>query len=100
MPKTQNNQMDFRGLELVADEFTGVFNGTVNLVAVDAVVALTDSSAGTADDTVAAMPAATAASTDTSAASLASVNTTFTAIRNNVADLTVKLNALLAALKT
>lgn len=67
--------------------------------AVAALVALTNNSGGTADNTVAAMPAATAATTDTSAASLTSVNTTLTAIRNNVADLTVKVNAVIAALK-
>lgn len=95
MPKTKDKQMDFRKLEIVADEFTGKLTSA----AVVAIAALTNNSAGTANDTVEAMPAATAASTDTSAASLASVNTTLTAIRNNVADLTVKLNALLAALK-
>lgn len=67
--------------------------------AITALVALTNNSAGTADNTVAAMPAATAATTDTTAASLASVNTALTAIRNNIADLTVKLNAVIAALK-
>lgn len=67
--------------------------------AIAAVAALTNNSAGTADNTVAAMPAATAATTDTTAASLASVNTALTAIRNNVADLTVKINQILAALK-
>lgn len=99
MPLDKSHQMDFAGLELIASEFTGVLNGTVNLAAVDAIVNLTDNSAGTADNTVAAMPAATAATTDTSAASLASVNTTLTAIRNNVADLTAKVNELLTALK-
>ena len=67
--------------------------------AIAAITALTNNSGGTADNTVVAMPAATAATTDTSAASLASVNTTLTAIRNNVADLTAKVNAILAALK-
>lgn len=67
--------------------------------AIAGIPALTNNSAGTADNTVAAMPAATAATTDTSAASLASVNTSLTAIRNNIADLTVKVNAILAALK-
>lgn len=67
--------------------------------AIAALVALTNSSGGTADNTVAAMPAATAATTDTTAASLASVNTALTAIRNNIADLTVKLNAVITALK-
>lgn len=96
MPKTSRSQkMDFKGLEIVADEFTG----KVTSAAVVAITNLTDNSAGTADNTVAAMPAAVAAATDTTAASLASVNTTLTAIRNNVADLTAKVNALLTALK-
>lgn len=95
MPKTKDKQIDFRKMEVVADEFTGKLT-SANVVAI---AQLTNNSAGTANDTVEAMPAATAASTDTSAASLASVNTTLTAIRNNVADLTVKLNALLTALK-
>lgn len=95
MPKTKDKQMDFRKMEVVADEFTGKLTSS----AVVAITNLTDNSAGTADNTVAAMPAATAATTDTSAASLASVNTTLTAIRNNVADLTAKVNAILTALK-
>lgn len=28
MPKQKSEQMDFAGLEIVADEFTGTFNGT------------------------------------------------------------------------
>jgi hypothetical protein len=66
---------------------------------VAALVALTDNSGGTADDTVAVVPAATAASTDTSAASLASTNTALTAIKNDIADLAGKINAVIAALK-
>lgn len=64
-----------------------------------AIVALTDSSGGTASDTVEVIPAAVAAATDVTAASLASVNTMRTAIQNDIADLAAKLNALLAALK-
>ncbi len=29
MPKPKHEQMDYSGLEIVADEFTGTFNGTV-----------------------------------------------------------------------
>lgn len=72
---------------------------TKNKAAIVALVSLTDSSGGTADNTVAAIPNATAATTDTTAASLASVNTTITAIKNDVADLTAKINAVIAALK-
>ena len=70
--------------------------------AVAALVALTNNSGGTADNTVAAMPAATAVAGGgavTDAASLASVNVSITAIRNNIADLTVKINAIIEALK-
>jgi len=67
--------------------------------AVVALVALTDSTAGTPDNTVAAIPAAVAATTDATAAQLVSVNTAFTAIRNDLSDLTAKLNAVIAALK-
>lgn len=67
--------------------------------AVVALVALTDSTAGTPDNTVAAIPAATAATTDTSAASLTSTNASLTAIRNDLSDLTAKVNAIIAALK-
>lgn len=65
-----------------------------------ALTALTDNSGGTADNTIAAVPAATAATTDTSAASLASTNTALTAIKNDIADLTAKVNAIIAALAT
>lgn len=70
--------------------------------AVAALVALTNNSGGTADNTVAAMPAAVAAATGADTATLptlTSVNASLTAIRNNVADLTVKLNQVIAALK-
>lgn len=70
--------------------------------AVAALATLQNNSAGTADNTVAAMPAAVAAATgaDTNTLpTLASVNATLTAIRNNVADLTVKVNTIITALK-
>lgn len=37
MPKDKAHQMDFRGLELIADEFTGVM--TVDVAATDVTVA-------------------------------------------------------------
>lgn len=65
-----------------------------------AIPALTDSSGGTSGgNTVASIPAATAATTDTTAASLASTNAAITAVKNDVATLTAKVNALVAALK-
>ncbi len=63
------------------------------------VVALTDSTGGTPDNTIADIPPATAAVTDTSAASLTSVNTALAAAEANICDLTAKVNALLAAAK-
>lgn len=67
--------------------------------AVVALVSLTNNSGGTANDTVEVVPAAVAATTDTSAASLTSTNTALTAIKNDIADLTAKVNAIIAALK-
>lgn len=65
-----------------------------------AIVAITDSSGGTSGgNTVAAVPAATAATTDATAASLTSTNAAITAIKNDFATLSAKYNALLAATK-
>lgn len=97
MTKPKHEQMDFAGLEIVADEFTGTFTGTVT-GALAAVTALTDNTGATANDTIENVPAATAASTDISAASLTSTNASLTAIENNIADLTAKVNAIIAAL--
>lgn len=66
---------------------------------VAAIVALTDSTGGTADNTVATIANATAATTDTTAASLTSVNTAIGVIKNDFADLTAKVNTIIAALK-
>lgn len=52
------------------------------------------------DNTVALVPAATAASTDTTAALLTSVNAAFLVINTDLSDLTTKLNAMRAALIT
>lgn len=101
MPLDKSHQMDFLGLELVASEFTGTFNGSLENTAVNALVALGGTITGaTANDTMTAVADATAASTDTSAASLASVNTAIAAIENNFADLQTKVNALIAALQS
>lgn len=64
-----------------------------------AVASLTNSTGAVGNDTVENIPAAVAADTDTSAASLASVNTSLTAIENDIADLTDKVNALLVSLR-
>lgn len=94
MAKPRHEQMDYSGLEIVADEFTGKMTSSAL-----ANVATLSGSVGTANDAMTAVAAATAASTDTSAASLTSVNTAITAINNNLADLQAKVNAILNALK-
>lgn len=85
------------------DEYLGELGASPEqAAAIAAIVGLTNNSAGTADNTIAAMPAAVAAATGADTATLptlASVNASLTAIRNNIADLTVKLNAVLTALK-
>lgn len=67
------------------------------VVAIGALTPLTDSSGGTANNTIAAIPAATAAVTDTTAASLTSTNASITALTNAVADLAAKVNSIIAA---
>lgn len=101
MPKdSKSNQMDFKGLELIADEFTGTFNGTITTKPqITALVSLTNSTGGTANDTVQAVTQATAATTDLTAASLVSTNAALTLVNNDIADLTVKINAIITALK-
>ncbi len=93
---SKDKQVDMRGLELLVGQVTGSVGGNT---AINALVALTDSTGGTANDTLVAVPAATAASTDTSAASLTSTNASITAIKNDLADLAAKVNAIIAALK-
>lgn len=98
MTKPKHEQVDFKGLELLADESTGTFNGTVG-GALASITVLTDNSGGaTANNTIEAVPNATAAVTDTTAASLTSTNTSLTAIKNDIADLTAKVNAIINAL--
>jgi len=99
----QTNAEKFIALSMVPELAVAVQNaiedGTSGNPAITALVSLTNSTGGTANDTVQAVPQATAASTDTSAASLASTNAALTIINNDVADLTVKVNAIIAALK-
>lgn len=100
MPKTsRSEQMDYKGLEIIADEFTGSFNGTVTNPDIEALTSLTGN-VGTANDVMTAVAAAVAADTDTTAASLASVNTAITSINNNLADLQAKVNAIISALQS
>lgn len=94
MPKPKHEQLDYKGLEIVADEFTGKVTSSAL-----ASVATLSGTVGTANDAMTAVSAATAATTDNTAASLTSVNTAITAINNNLADLQAKVNAILNALK-
>lgn len=96
MPKPRHEQCDYSGLEIVADEFTGTFNGSI-AGALSGVAVLTGT-VGTANDAMTAVPAAVADATATTAASLASVNTSITSINNNLADLQAKVNAIINAL--
>lgn len=83
----------FSGPVVSPGGFVGPMSGATT------VTVLTDSSGGTSGgETVPAVPAATAATTDTSAASLTSTNAAITAIKNDVATLAAKLNALIASL--
>ena len=77
----------------------GGFIGTVK-GATSGIGLLTDSSGGTSGGaTIPAVPAATAASTDTTAASLASTNAAITALKNDIATLAAKVNAINNAFK-
>ncbi len=69
------------------------------------IVALTDNTGATANDTVENVPACTGdaggvatVSDPANVATVASVNTSLTAVENNIADLTAKVNAILTAL--
>lgn len=100
MAHDKSHTIDWKGLALKVDAIidkNGVEVQTTTLTGIKGLTALTDNSGGTADNTVAAVPAATAAVTDTTAASLTSVNTALTAIKNDIADLTAKINAILGA---
>lgn len=96
MPKPRHQQINHAGLEVVADEFTG----KATVVALSGVTNLTDSSAGTAGNTIVAIPAAVSSvGADTTAATTASVNASLAAIRTDLASLTAKVNVILTALK-
>lgn len=64
-----------------------------------AITSLTNSTGVAGNNTVENVPAAVAADTDTTAASLASTNAAITAIENDIADNTDKINAILVALR-
>lgn len=68
------------------------YNQAASAVAIEALVALTDSTGGTANNTLVAIPATTPA--DLAAQGVINGN-----IRDNIADLAAKVNAIIAALK-
>lgn len=74
-------------------------NSTANNPAVAALVDLTNSTGQVGNNTVGLVPDATAAVTDTTAASLTSTNAAILAINQDLADLTDKVNAIIAALQ-
>lgn len=102
---SRSDQEDHKGLEIIADAFSlpdgTVVSSATKGAAIVALVALTDSSGGASGgNTVPVVPAAIASvGTDTSAATVVSVNASITAIKNDIATLSAKVNALIAALK-
>lgn len=98
MPKTSRSEkMDFKGLEIIADEFTGAMSNP----AVAAIVKVTNSTGGTVSNTAAVVPAAVAAATGADTATLPtliSVNASITAIKNDLAVAVAKINEILNAL--
>lgn len=100
MPKPKHEQWDFRGNEIIADEFTGTLNGTV-AGALTGVTVLTNSTGATANNTVENVPLAVAAATGADTATLptlVSVNASITAIENDLSDLAAKINEIINAL--
>lgn len=61
------------------------------------IVALGGTAGGAANDTMVTVPAATAATTDTTAASLTSTNAAINIIKDDLQDLQAKVNALITA---
>lgn len=80
MPKPKHEQLDFDGLEILADEFTGTFNGTVN----------TGVAPVTATATTGTLPTANGSVTIANAA---------TPTVNELLEFCVELNAKIAALQ-
>jgi hypothetical protein len=98
----------FTGLVTIADLLlTGTLTHTGGLIGVfgtapagqqAAIAALTDGTGATANNAIENVPAAI--DDGSGAATVASVNTSLTAIENDIADLTAKVNAITAALRT
>ncbi len=85
--------INLKGNKVVADEVVGA-------TALDLTAAkLTGTLTGTTDGAMADVSAASAADTDTTAASLTSVNTAITAVNLQLKELQTTLNALIDELK-
>ena len=93
----------------VSLQHTGTFGvfGATPATQPAAIAALTDSTGATANNTIENVPAATGdaggvamVSAAANVATVASVNTALTAVENDLADLTAKVNAVTAALRT
>ena len=78
MAKTKDKQVDFRKMEVLADEVT-----TSSRTAAIALVALTNSSGGTPSNTIVDVPGSYTEAT----------------LANQIASLTAKINEIIAALK-
>lgn len=88
MPKPKHEQMDYVGLEIVADEFTGTFNG-----AVSGSISAPVSTPVTITATSGSLPTPNGAVTIANAAS-----PTVAELQEAVVEINAKLTALLAAL--
>lgn len=88
---------DLTGNTIKADGFTG----SAASAAITALVSLTDNSGGAADNTLAVVSniALSTTNTYTDAAVNAAVNAPLGVIKNDLADLAAKVNAIIAALK-
>lgn len=96
------NEVGLPGDEDTGDDVvTGGTVGSARVVVGDqtAVADLTDSTGVTPDATIENVPAATAAVTDTTAASLTSTNAALTAVENNCSDLAAKINTIITRLE-
>ncbi len=103
--------IDLRGNTIKAKHFVSTDGLVLDATAVEvaiatktevaALVSLTDSSGGSADNTIAAIPTAALSTTNTytDAAVNTAINALGTAVKNDIADLAAKVNAIIAALK-
>jgi hypothetical protein len=91
--------LDLTGMAIKCNQIQDENGNVVDLTPAAAIASLTDNSAGTANGTIEAManPTDTPATADALRDDLVAV--LLPAIRNNVADLSAKINAILVALR-